>query len=127
MRYDEHKELNQNEKIDLEELDKAINQIDINRNSQEDLMLIKRYLERMMLIIERSRIRDYMMLADSKRRLFYVNFVSGLGRGFGQAIGFTFLAAMAVYLVSRSVDLPIIGKYISEIIDIVKEYQNIKR
>ena len=74
--------------ISMKKLDEIINEMYISDNPKEDLGLIKRYLERLMLIIERSRIREYMMLTDSKRRLFLINFVAGLGKGFGQAIGF---------------------------------------
>ena len=64
-----------------------------------------------------------MMLTDSKRRLFIINFVAGLGKGFGQAIGFTVLAAIAVYIVTSWVNLPIIGQYIADIINIVDQYR----
>ena len=122
MKYKEKKDLNEDEKIDLKELDEAIHKVKLE-NSKEDIMIIRRYLERLILIIERSRIRDFMMLTDSKRRLFVINFIAGIGKGFGQAIGFTVLAAITFYIVTGWVDLPIIGKYISDIIDIVEGYR----
>lgn len=109
--------------ISMKELDKVINEIYLSEDTKKDLSLIKRYLERMMLIIERSRIREYMMLTDSKRRLFIINFVAGLGKGFGQAIGFTILAAIAIYIFASWVNLPIIGAYIAKIINIVESYR----
>ena len=63
-----------------------------------------------------------MMLTDSKRRLFLINFVAGLGKGFGQAIGFTVLAALVLYLLSTWVDLPVIGAFIAKLINIVDQY-----
>ena len=109
--------------ISMKELDKVINEMYLSEDTKKDLSLIKRYLERMMLIIERSRIREYMMLTDSKRRLFIINFVAGLGKGFGQAIGFTILAAIAIYIFASWVNLPIIGAYIAKIINIVESYR----
>lgn len=109
--------------ISMKELDKIINEIYLSDDTKKDLGLIKRYLERLMLTIERSRIREYMMLTDSKRRLFTINFVAGLGRGFGQAIGFTFLAAIALYILASWVNLPIIGEHIAELINIVELYR----
>lgn len=109
--------------LNYEEIKKAINEMDISRPNKNDLNLIQKYLERLMLIIERSRIREYMMLADSKRRLFIINFVAGLGKGFGQAIGFTFLAALLFYLLTQWMDLPIIGRYIAKLLDIVDVYR----
>lgn len=109
--------------IDMKCLDEFINRIDLENSSEEELSLIKRYLERLILIIERSRIREYMMLTDNKRRLFVTNFVAGLGRGFGQAIGFTLLAALVIYFISEWVNLPIIGRYIAEFLDIVDKFR----
>lgn len=109
--------------ISMEQLDKIINEMYLSEDTKKDLGLIKRYLERLMLIIERSRIREYMMLTDSKRRLFMINFVAGLGKGFGQAIGFTILAAVVIYIFASWVNLPIIGAYIAKIINIVESYR----
>lgn len=109
--------------IDMKYLDEFINGIDLENSAEEELSLIKRYLERLILIIERSRIREYMMLTDNKRRLFVTNFVAGLGRGFGQAIGFTLLAALVIYFISEWVNLPIIGRYIAEFLDIVDKFR----
>ncbi|MBO3445341.1 hypothetical protein JWF52_12675 [Clostridium sp. CCUG 7971] len=95
----------------------------LSDDTKKDLGLIKRYLERLMLTIERSRIREYMMLTDSKRRLFTINFVAGLGKGFGQAIGLTILAAIALYILASWVNLPIIGEYIAELVNIVELYR----
>ena len=109
--------------INMNKLDKIINELDLNEIKIKDLGLIRRYLERLILIIERSRIREYMMLTDSKRRLFVINFVAGLGKGFGQAIGFTVLAGLVLYLLSTWVDLPVIGEFIAKLINIVDKYR----
>lgn len=110
--------------INMKNLDELINEMYISENPKEDLGLIKIYLERLMLIIERSRIREYMMLTDSKRRLFIINFVAGLGKGFGQAIGFTVLAAVVFYLLAGWINLPIIGAYIAKLLDVIQKYRN---
>ena len=123
IKHTDDKKLDDQNPINMEDLDKAMNEFALDINSAKDLGLIKRYLERLMLIIERSRIRDYMMLTDSKRRLFVINFVAGLGKGFGQAIGFTLLAGVVFFILSKWVNLPIIGEYIAELINIVDKYR----
>lgn len=123
IRYKEKNNLDKQNPINMKELDKAMNEFDLNEITAEDLGLIKRYLERLTLIIERSRIREYMMLTDSKRRLFLINFVAGLGKGFGQAIGFTVLAGLVLYLLGTWVDLPVIGEYIAKLMNIVDNYR----
>lgn len=107
----------------MKDLDRAMNELNLCEKTSEDLGLMRRYLERLLLTVERSRIRDYMMLTDSKRRLFLINFVAGLGKGFGQAIGFTFLAGLLFYMMSSWVDLPVIGEYIAKLMNIVDEYR----
>jgi len=123
IKYNEDNNLQNQNPIDMKELDKVMNELNLSEITTEDLGLIRRYLERLILIIERSRIREYMMLTDSKRRLFFINFVAGLGKGFGQAIGFTVLAGLALYLLSTWVDLPVIGELIAKLINIVDQYR----
>lgn len=123
IKYKEDNNLEDQNPINMKDLDKAMNEFNLYEATAKDLGLIKRYLERLTLIIERSRIREYMMLTDSKRRLFLINFVAGLGKGFGQAIGFTVLAGLALYLLSTWVDLPVIGEYIAKLMNIVDRYR----
>ncbi|MDB8792853.1 DUF5665 domain-containing protein [Romboutsia sp. 1001216sp1] len=123
IKYKEDNDLDKQNPINMKDLDKAMNELNICEKTTEDLGTIRRYLERLTLIIERSRIREYMMLTDSKRRLFTINFIAGLGKGFGQAIGLSILAAFVFYLLSKSVDLPVIGEYIARLMDIVDEYR----
>lgn len=113
-----------NEKyVSMEDIDRLINGMYLSDSSQKELGIIKRYLEKLIIIIERSRIRDYMYLTDSKRRLFIINFIAGLGKGFGQAIGFTVLAALVLALLFSWVDLPIIGRHIAKLLNIVQQYR----
>lgn len=123
IKYREDNNLHEQNPINMKDLDKAMNELNLCEKTTEDLGLIRRYLERLTLIIERSRIRDYMMLADSKRRLFLINFVAGLGKGFGQAIGFSVLAGAVFYLLSSWVNLPVIGEHIAILMDIVDNYR----
>ena len=108
----------------ISDIDKLVHGMYLDENSQAELGIIKRYLEKLIIIIERSRIRDYMYLTDSKRRLFIVNFIAGLGKGFGQGIGVTILAAMVIGLLLSWVNLPIVGRYIARLLNIVQEYRN---
>ena len=123
IKYNEDNSLENQNPINMKDLDKVMNELNLCEITTKDLGLIRRYLERLILIIERSRIREYMMLTDSKRRLFLINFVVGLGKGFGQAIGFTILAGIVLYLLSTWVDLPVIGEYIAKLMNIVDKYR----
>lgn len=115
---------NDNEQyVSIEDIHRLINGMYLSDDSKKELGIIKRYLEKLIIIIERSRIRDYMYLTDSKRRLFIINFIAGIGKGFGQAIGFTILAAIVLGLLFSWVDLPIVGRYIAKLLNIVQQYR----
>ena len=126
IKYKEDNNLENQNIVNMKYLDKVINELNLNEITAQDLGIIRRYLERLILIIERSRIREYMMLTDSKRRLFLINFVAGLGKGFGQAIGFTVLAGLVLYLLSTWVNLPVIGEFIAKLINIVDQYREVR-
>ncbi len=50
------------------------------------------------------------------------NLVSGIFKGIGIGIGFTIITAIIVYILQKIVrlNIPVIGEYISDIIDIVE-------
>lgn len=56
-------------------------------------------------------------------RLLYLNFLAGLARGFGIALGLTLLTAffLAVMTKIASLNLPLISRFIAEIISLVEE------
>ena len=58
--------------------------------------------------------------------MFFANFLGGLARGFGIAIGFSILGAFFIYFLQMIVKwkLPVIGEFISDIVNIVQENLN---
>jgi hypothetical protein len=79
-------------------------------------------LDKLALDMEKARIKDYICYLENPKKLLWSNFLAGLARGFGASIGFTLLAAIIVYLLQSVVrlNLPVIGKFISEIVNIVE-------
>ena len=80
-------------------------------------------IRRLIHVLERANIEEYMRYSASWRRQLRVNFMGGLARGFGMAVGFTILGALMVMLLSRLVELniPIIGNALAQITRIVLE------
>ncbi|MNT81611.1 hypothetical protein D3C72_2212220 [compost metagenome] len=72
--------------------------------------------------MEKSRVMEYTELLYSPWRLIWLNLLSGVARGVGIAIGFTFFAATIIYVlqVLGALNLPIIGDYIADIVRIVQ-------
>ncbi|MGB9802702.1 DUF5665 domain-containing protein [Desulfofundulus sp.] len=72
--------------------------------------------------MEKMKLAEYVQLLEQPGRLLYVNFLSGLARGVGIAVGFALLGAVLVVILQRLVmlNLPVIGGFIAEIVTIVQ-------
>ncbi len=96
-----------------------------DESSRQDDFLLNRLnhrVARLLQEIDKFNIAEYMVLLNSPRRFFWINFLGGLGRGLGAALGATVFAAMVVYILQRIVvlNLPVIGDFIAEIVRIVQ-------
>ena len=88
------------EPVKLEELDGLRGQVD----------LLAKTLEKM-------RLADYIAYLNRPGRLIWFNFLIGLARGLGTALGAGILAGIAYMILKNIVllNLPVIGEYISEL------------
>ena len=70
--------------------------------------------------LERTRIYEIAEILDSKSKMFFRSVLSGIGKGIG--IGFYLITAVLIWLLQYIVrlNIPVIGKYISDIVDIVE-------
>jgi len=87
------------------------------------LSIINKKIDQIALNMEKFKLVDYVYYLENPRKMLYANFIGGLARGFGAAIGFTLLGAVAVYILQAVVrmNIPLIGEFISEIINIVQD------
>jgi len=65
---------------------------------------------------------EYVMYLQNWRRLLATNFLAGLLRGMGFAVGFSILGAIIVVLVQRLAlqNLPLIGEFFAEVVRMVQ-------
>lgn len=84
-------------------------------------------VEEASLTMEKLRLAEYVEMYENPRRLLVVNFLLGLARGFGAAIGFTILAAVVIYFLQRiiTLNIPVIGEFIAELVQIVQTQLNV--
>ena len=96
-------------------------EIDLVRRNN-NFKVINKKLDQISLKMEKSKLADYVYYMEHPRKMLWSNFLGGLARGFGAAIGFTVLGALVIYVLQWIVrwNLPFIGEYISEIVDIVE-------
>lgn len=65
---------------------------------------------------------EYVMYMQDRRRLLATNFLSGMMRGMGFAVGFSILGAVVVWLVRglALANLPGIGAFFAEVVRMVE-------
>lgn len=87
------------------------------------MVTLLEHLDKLARYLERLNIAEYMQLIQSTRRLLWVNFMAGMARGFGIAVGFTAIGAIFVYLLGRlaSLNLPVIGEFVAHVVRIVQQ------
>lgn len=72
--------------------------------------------------LESIKINSYVELMSDNKSLIKKNFIAGISKGVGMAIGFTILGAIALVLLRRAValNIPVIGRFVSDIAQIVE-------
>lgn len=91
---------------------------------QEQVLVetLKRRVEDLAVGIERMKLAEYIDLLNDPKRLLYVNFLAGLARGIGTAIGFTLLGAIVAYYIKGLLlsYLPSISDMIAKVVILVR-------
>ena len=67
---------------------------------EDDSLLVSRVRE-LMDNMERLHLTEYMRYVNDWRRVLFVNFLSGIARGFGFAVGFALLGAAVLVILQR--------------------------
>ena len=84
-------------------------------------------LERLAEVMERSKVLENIEMILDRRKLLWNNFLAGLARGLGFGVGLTVLAAVFIYIlvvILKSIvalNIPLIGTYIADLVEIVQE------
>lgn len=98
-------------------------------NSLEDVVeKLRQKVADLSINLEKMKLAEYVDLLHSPWRLLWINFISGIARGLGIAVGFAILGAVMIIVLQRLVDLnlPVIGGFIADIVDIVRKQLKVK-
>ncbi|MGI6677522.1 MAG: DUF5665 domain-containing protein [Dehalobacterium sp.] len=89
---------------------------------------LEKKLDQLALYLEKMKLAQYVDLLHNTKRLIWVNLIAGVARGFGIAIGFTILGALAFLILQRLVglNLPLIGDFIAELLNYVQESKGLR-
>ncbi len=80
-------------------------------------------LDTIIAMLEKASIAEYVAMYRRPWRMLGMNFLLGVMRGFGFAVGFTIVGAVFLYFMSRiaALNLPVVGEFVAEIARIVQE------
>lgn len=79
-------------------------------------------IERLSLNMEKMKLAEYVDLMNNPTRLLFINFIAGVVRGLGVAVGFTLLGALVLVILQRLVvlNLPLVSDFIAAIVRLVQ-------
>lgn len=79
-------------------------------------------LDEHIMYLERLRLPEYVRYLEDRKRYYRMQFLGGMVRGLGTAIGFTILGAVLVWLLQGLAqrNLPVIGDFLAEIVALVQ-------
>jgi hypothetical protein len=92
---------------------------------ENDSKAMIRHLEKLVAHLESMQIASYMELLQKPVRLIMTNFIAGLARGLGIALGASLIFALTIEAMRRLImlNIPGIGGFIAEVMRIV-EHKN---
>lgn len=73
-------------------------------------------------IFEAAGVVDYLQYLQSSRSILWTNFKAGIAKGFGITIGMTVVLGIFIWILTKLVNLPVIGEYFEEAEKYVQEY-----
>lgn len=84
--------------------------------------ILNQNIERLLKFLEKKDIEQLVYILGTKKEIAKRNFIAGIFRGIGIGIGVTIVTAIIIYFLQRLVrlNLPIIGRFISDIVEIVE-------
>ena len=90
------------------------------KNEQKEKL--QNSIDNLIKIFQKSNIEEWSYLLGNRKEIIKRNFIAGIARGVGIGIGVTIITAILIIMLQKIVTLniPIIGEYISDIIDIVQ-------
>ncbi len=100
----------------------------MEKEQEKEVLRLYEKIEKQFISLEKRlgamNIAEYVSLVNSPRKILWLNFIIGIARGLGIAIGATLLGALVLMILFRlaELNLPIIGEFIARMVIIVKDY-----
>ena len=90
--------------------------------NEESVSKLKEAIATLSERLEKADLAEFVQYYRRPGRVLYVNFIGGLARGLGIAIGATLLLALVLYILTLVVNLnlPVISRAIAEVVNLVQ-------
>lgn len=90
---------------------------------KNNINILQASIDKLAKMLKEMNIHDSIYILGSKKEIIKRNLLAGIARGIGGGIGFTIITALIIYFLQKIVrlNIPIIGKYINDIIAIVQQ------
>ncbi|KJR99334.1 MAG: membrane protein [Peptococcaceae bacterium BRH_c4a] len=100
-----------------------------DNGQQKSIINLQDRIKDLAINIEKMKLAEYVELLNSPWRLLWINFISGIARGMGIAVGFAILGAILLIVLQKLValNLPVIGGIIADIVEIVQQQMKTNR
>ncbi len=74
-------------------------------------------------LLTKSKLEEISSIMGNKKQILVRNFLAGISKGVGIGIGFTIITAILILVLQQVVKLniPIIGQFVADIMDIVEQ------
>ena len=85
--------------------------------------ILEKNIERLNKSMAENKLIDVIEIMGNWKKLLWRNFLSGIAKGVGIGIGFSIITAIIIIILQRiiTLNIPIISKYIADIIEIVQQ------
>jgi len=92
------------------------------KEERENINILSKSISHLNKVLQEGNFVELTYLLGNKKEMFIRNFLAGISRGIGIGIGVTIITAILVMILQKIVTLniPIIGEYISDIVEIVQ-------
>ncbi len=84
---------------------------------------LKNKIDKISESLEKSNIVEITYILGNKKEILKRNLIAGIARGVGIGIGVTLITAILIYILQKIIllNIPIIGDYVSDIVQIVEK------
>ena len=90
---------------------------------RKTIKIVDKKIDELLELLKKANINDLTYILGSRKEIVKRNLLAGIFRGVGIGIGVTLITAVLIIFLQKLVKLniPIIGEYIADIIDIVQK------